>query len=229
MINKEFCEAVTSVSLGGIDVKYNTWELCERAINENIPGDFVEAGVYAGTHPMIMAKVASLYDKNRKIHLFDSFEGVPKVRQERDKLHSVPYDQYGNRTVLTDKLESCGTCIQSVENVKNHFKNFGVPLDNCIFHKGWFQETLPKTEIPILSVVRLDVDLLESNEICMRYMYPKLSMGGFLITDDWGAGDPYCEHPWRQHFYDLIHELGFNKPEVIPVQNQTSTAWWRKI
>jgi len=84
MIDKVFCDRVSSASLGGYEVKYNTWELCELAIQNGIEGDFAEAGVYKGSHPMIMAEVALRNNDNRKIHLYDSFEGVPKARQERD-------------------------------------------------------------------------------------------------------------------------------------------------
>ncbi len=218
MIDREFCEKVSSASLGGYDVKYNTWELCERAIREGIQGDFVEAGTYKGAHPMIMAKVASLFDPTRHIHLYDSFDGVPKVTSECDEVEAKAYGK-------SDKLESSGVAYATVEHTKNAFLANRAPLDNCIFHKGWFQDVLPNEEIPIIAVLRLDVDLMESNDICMEYFYPKLVKGGFFITDDWGKAE---DSPWKQVFYDKIKELGFKKPRPATIKNEPGTAWWQK-
>lgn len=218
MVDKEFCDKASSASLGGYEVKYNTWELCERAIDENIPGDFAEAGVYKGTHPMIMAKVASLKDPSRKIHLYDSFEGVPKVRQKRDEVEISAYGKSEG-----GELSSSGVAYASVEHTMQAFNANNAPLDRCVFHKGWFQDVLPNEQIPMFAVLRLDTDLLESNEICMKYMYPKLHPGGYFITDD------FSNEMWENEYYRIIEELGFKKPEVFKVKGQETTAWWKKI
>jgi len=217
MVDKEFCDRVSSASLGGYEVKYNTWELCEKAIKEGIEGDFAEAGTYKGSHPMIMAKVASILDPSRKTHLYDSFDGVPKVREERDEKE---INAYGKSE--TGKLESSGVAYASVEHTKNAFLANKAPLEKCVFHVGWFQDVLPNEHIPKLAVLRLDTDLLESNEICMRYLYPKLELGGYFITDD------YSDEIWEKEYVRLIEELGYNQPEVFRVKGQETTAWWKK-
>jgi len=218
MIDKEFCDKASSASLGGYEVKYNTWDLCEKAIDEEIPGDFAEAGVYKGTHPMIMAKVASLKDPSRRIHLYDSFDGVPKVREERDDVEISAYGKSEDGDLI-----SSGVAYASVEHTIQAFNANNAPLDMCVFHKGWFQDVLPNEQIPILSVLRLDTDLLESNEICMKYLYPRLSPGGYFITDD------FSNEIWENEYYRIIKELGFKKPEVFKVKGQETTAWWKKI
>ena len=218
MIDKEFCDKASSASLGGYEVKYNTWDLCEKAIDEEIPGDFAEAGVYKGTHPMIMAKVASLKDPSRRIHLYDSFDGVPKVREERDDVEISAYGKSEDGDLI-----SSGVAYASVEHTIQAFNANNAPLDMCVFHKGWFQDVLPNEQIPILSVLRLDTDLLESNEICMKYLYPRLSHGGYFITDD------FSNETWENEYYRIIKELGFKKPEVFKVKGQETTAWWRKL
>jgi O-methyltransferase len=55
-----------------------TYGLAKMLIEEGVPGDFVECGVYAGAHPAAMAK--AILDTGavaRRVHLFDSFEGIP--------------------------------------------------------------------------------------------------------------------------------------------------------
>ena len=221
MINKAFCRKVSSASLGGYDVKYNTWDLCERAIKEGIPGDFVEAGTYKGSHPMIMAEVAKLYDPSRRIHLYDSFDGVPKVREEKDEVEVKTYGKSEDGS-----LQSSGNAFASIQHTKDAFAANDACLNNCIFHKGWFQDVLPNEDIPIIAVLRIDVDLMESNDICMDYFYPKLSMGGYFITDDWGKAK---DSPWKQVFYDKVKELGFGQPDPTVIHNEPGTAWWKKV
>lgn len=220
MIDKKFCEKVSSASLGGYDVKYNTWDLCERAIKEGIQGDFVECGVYKGAHPMIMAEVCKRMGEERTIRLFDSFVGVPKVRQKRDLVEEKAYGK-------SLELESSGVALATVEHCKMAFRYNDVPLDNCEFHVGWFQDTVPFTDWPKIAVLRLDVDLLESNEICVRNLYPKLQKGGYFITDDYGKDGTGTADIWRAEFERLIP--AFKKLEIHQVENESGTAWWQKI
>ncbi len=149
----------------------------------------------------------------------DSFDGVPKVMDKKD---SEEIKAYGK----SDKLESSGVAYASVDHTKNAFLANRAPLDNCVFHPGWFQEVLPYEDIPKFAVLRLDVDLMESNDICMDYLYPRLEIGGYFITDDWGQSK---DSPWKKYFYDKIEELGFKKPEPTVIENEPGTAWWRKV
>lgn len=55
------------------------------------------------------------------------------------------------------------------------------------FLKGWFKDTLPNAPISKLSLLRLDGDMYESTMDAITVLYPKLSIGGYLIVDDWGA------------------------------------------
>ena len=60
---------------------------------------------------------------------------------------------------------------------------------------GWFSDTLPGAPIDKLAVLRLDGDLYDSTTDALTNLYPKLSVGGFLIVDDYiipscPAGDP---------------------------------------
>lgn len=223
-VDKQFCDRVASAGLGGLDVKYNTWDLCERAILEGVSGDFVEAGTYKGSHPMIMAEVARRHGDDRKIHLYDSFEGVPRVREARDDVEAKTYGHSES-----GGMESSRDSYASIEHVKAAFNANGAPLTNCIFHAGWFQNVLPFEEIPEIAVLRLDVDLLESNELCMRYLYPKLKSGGYFITDDYGRDNTGTADTWRAEFIRLLEDMGFEQPkQITQVENESGTAWWKK-
>jgi O-methyltransferase len=71
--------------------------------------------------------------------------------------------------------------------VESHFEKFGLLDDKVCFLKGWFRDTLPNAPIDKLAVLRLDGDLYESTMDALVHLYPKLSIGGYVIIDDYGA------------------------------------------
>jgi len=75
----------------------------------------------------------------------------------------------------------------SVKQVKNNFSKYGLLDDNVKFLKGWFKDTLPVAPINKLALLRLDGDMYESTMDGLVNLYPKLSKGGYIIVDDWGA------------------------------------------
>jgi len=92
-------------------------------------------------------------------------------------------------------------------------------LDSRVkFIKGWFKDTLPTAPIQKLSLLRLDGDLYESTIDALFYLYPKLSVGGFCIIDDWGA-IPACKKAVED--YRRI----FNITERIQVIDWTGIFW----
>jgi O-methyltransferase len=55
------------------------------------------------------------------------------------------------------------------------------------FLVGWFHETLPGAPIDRLALLRLDGDTYTSTMDTLRALYPKLSIGGFCVIDDYFA------------------------------------------
>src|SRR5271156_6103795 len=66
-------------SMAGIKRLTNARDLAQRAIDEQIPGDFIETGVWRGGCSILLRGVLAINKvKDRKIILADSFEGLPK-------------------------------------------------------------------------------------------------------------------------------------------------------
>jgi O-methyltransferase len=53
--------------------------------------------------------------------------------------------------------------------------------------KGLFSGTLPTASVKQLALLRLDGDLYESTMDALVNLYPKLSVGGYIIIDDMGS------------------------------------------
>lgn len=79
--------------------------------------------------------------------------------------------------------------VVSVDDVKANFAKYGLLDAQVEFLIGWFKDTLPTAPIDKLAVIRLDGDLYESTMDALTALYPKLSIGGWVIVDDYNCID----------------------------------------
>jgi O-methyltransferase len=152
-------------------------EYCfQQIVKENIPGDLIETGVWRGGATIFMKALIEEYKiSNRIVWVADSFEGLPKP--DENKYSADKGDRFHEYEELAISLDT----------VKSNFKKYGLLDDNVKFLKGWFKDTLPIAPINKLAILRLDGDMYESTMDGLVNLYPKLSIGGFIIIDDWGA------------------------------------------
>lgn len=174
----------TMVSYHGLS---NTYELARIAERNNIQGCFIECGVWRGGCAAVMAHVVHKAGSNRKVHLFDSFEGLPEPI-EKDGAKAIMYAE--NR--VGGKLSSIGKCVARREDVEYlFFTLLKMKRENIAIHQGWFQDTIPgiKEEIGPVALLRLDCDWYESTKVCLDCLYDNVVSGGFVIIDDYNAWD----------------------------------------
>ncbi len=157
--------------------RLNNLQHCiEQVLRENIPGDLIETGVWRGGACIFMRAVLKAYaEENRRVWVADSFEGLPRPDGR--------YEQDDGDAHWTQKSE-LGI---SVEQVETNFSKYGLLDDQVRFLKGWFKDTLPTAPIEKLAILRLDGDLYSSTMDSLQNLYSKLSPGGYLIVDDYGA------------------------------------------
>lgn len=180
----------------GDDRLSNAYDLVREVVRQKIPGDIVECGVFNGGCSAMMA-AALCADDCRNVWMFDSFEGLPHPREEDgDKART-----YSHLEILNGNLEPINRCVGAEQNVREIFSLINFPIDKMRICKGWFQDVLPKRsgETPPIAVLRLDGDWYESTMICLEYLYPKLSIGGYLIIDDYGYWEG-CKRAVDEYF-----------------------------
>ena len=151
--------------------------------NNNIEGDFVEAGVFRGGNLIIYKELNDTLKLNKKIYAYDTYEGMPKPNDKLDiKWNNSKGDWIYNH-VKKDNWCKC-----SLDNVKNKFLSEINNLNNIIFVKGLVEDTLKiEKNLPKkISLLRLDTDFYESTKIELEILFPRLSRGGILIIDDYG-------------------------------------------
>ncbi len=145
-------------------------------IDRGVPGDFIETGVWRGGSCIFMRAALEAYgDTSRKVWAADSFQGLPKPG-------SATSDDY-----LADELWKFPELAISLDQVKANFARYGLLDDRVEFLPGWFADTLPTAPVETLALIRLDGDMFDSTTVALESLYPKLSPGGYVIVDDYGA------------------------------------------
>jgi O-methyltransferase len=152
----------------------NIQECIVRILEEGVPGDLIETGVWRGGATIFMRGVLKAYgETERTVWAADSFRGLPRPSEEE-----YPADR-GSRFWRSRSLRI------GEEIVKDNFRRYGLLDSQVRFLPGWFSETLPGAPIETLALLRLDGDMYESTMVALRALYPKLSVGGYVIVDDY--------------------------------------------
>ena len=200
-------EAETMVGMRRLD---NLQQCARTVLREGVPGDLVETGVWRGGCAILMRAVLEAYvDTERSVWLADSFEGLPAPSPA-----DYPQDAGDPHATFTSYLGV------SLETVQTNFRRYGLLDDRVKFLTGWFRDTLPVAPVERIAVLRLDGDMYESTHLALTHLYPKLSPGGVLIVDDYGAL-PNC----RLAVEDFRHTNGITEP-IVTVD--WTGAYWRK-
>ena len=181
----------------------------ESVIRDEVPGDVIETGVWRGGATIFMRAVLRAHGvADRTVYVADSFRGLPPPNRER-----YPEDRKQVFHVF-DELRV------SRDEVQRNFERYGLLDDQVRFLEGWFSETLPRAPIDKLAVMRLDGDMYESTMDALVNLYPKLSVGGYVIIDDYGAV-PAC----RQAVAEFRRQRGIEDP--ITSIDWTGVYWRR--
>jgi O-methyltransferase len=147
----------------------------EQVIQQGIPGDFIETGVWRGGACIMLRAVLEAYAvRDRRVWLADSFAGLPPPDPKR-----YPAD-------AGQILHTYPPLAVSVAAVRANFARYGLLDEQVMFLEGWFRDTLARAPIDRLAILRLDGDLYESTIEALEALYDKVSVGGFVIVDDYG-------------------------------------------
>lgn len=144
--------------LGNDYVRLATLELLCRRL-EAVPGAAAELGVYRG----FFARCINRLLPERRLYLFDSFEGFTKDACATESFQAAHRN----------------TAVQKVLDIMPHPETVTVK-------PGFFPESLGGLE-DRFCLVSLDVDFYRTTLEGLRYFWPRLEKGGYLLLHDWGS------------------------------------------
>lgn len=178
-------------------------------VGAGVDGDLAEFGTMSGSTAMVLARameevqrVWGAQDEKlkiaaRKLHLFDSFEGLPAAQAGPDK--SSPFVQ--------SEIWAPGVCKGlSAKELARAVEQFLKP-ERYEIYAGWFADTLQ--QIPVqtrFALVHLDCDLYASTYEVLDHLMAQsqLSEGALLFFDDWNCQRASPELGQRKAWGDIL-------------------------
>lgn len=167
------------------------------AYKRNIVGAVAEAGVYKGEY----AKEINRCFPDRKLYLFDTFEG------------------FVDSDILAE-INSSDTCADYLKETSQELVlQKMLYRENCIVRKGYFPETAMEIDEQF-AYVSLDMDLYKPTLEGLRYFYPRMTRGGIIaIHDFFSEAYPNIERA----VYEYESEIGSNL-KLTPVGDDISIS-----
>jgi O-methyltransferase len=179
----------------------NLKRLASSTTERGIEGDFVECGTYKGGSAAVLG---SALTAGRHLWLYDSFEGMPDVK-EIDGM---------------DAAEWVGRLRASDDDVREILTSAGLSRHQYTIRKGWFDQTFLQPLPERVALLHCDADWHASVTAVLETFYPRLPEGGVAILDDFGWWEG-C----REAFYDFCARHG-EKPLLERVD--CDQAYWIK-
>jgi hypothetical protein len=168
--------------ISGLRERYNLWMLARGA--ERLSGDLAEVGVYRGGSAMLLAEAKG----TSRLHLFDTFEGMPQT----DSVHDGRF----SAGMFSDT---------GLEAVRARL----APWSKVDFHPGFFPDSAKDIDPTLqFKLTNIDVDIRSSTLACLAYFYPRTVRGGFLVIHDYND----CGVPGAKAAVD---EFMRDKPEIV--------------
>ncbi len=167
-----------------LDYRIAQLRVCADVIRDSrVEGCCAEVGVYKGD----FARYINEYLPDRKLYLFDTFEGFGNQVLEKSELQSLSERQ---------KMEFQDTSVVEVLEKMPYKQNVEV-------RKGFFPDTAAAiSDDTRFAFVSLDCDLYKPIMDGLKYFWPRLSHGGYIFVHDAGgtmwpgakqAVDVFCE------------------------------------
>jgi len=142
----------------------NLYRLVERTAR--LPGEIAEAGVYHGGSALIMANANK---RRKKMHLFDTFAGIPETTKGVDTI------QTGALMTGSQEVHALRLALGEMDGLTK-------------FHVGLFPESA--REVPsstVFSFVNLDMDIYQATLDGLEFFYPRMVKGGIIVCHDYAA------------------------------------------
>jgi hypothetical protein len=148
-----------------------------------IPGDVVECGVWRGGSMMAAAITLLAESDIRTLHLYDTFEGMPPPTPVDRTVASGT-----SASVLLEEADRSSKLwgYAAIDEVRSNLESTGYPPHQVRYVVGKVEDTVPVHAPDKISILRLDTDWYESTKHELVQLYPRLSVGGVLIIDDYG-------------------------------------------
>lgn len=186
----------------------------EHVAQHRITGALVECGVYTGGNIELMLRALQhLGITDRHVYAYDTFAGMPRPEAIDDRgADAANHAMWEAHRTERDGDAGSNWMRASLDTVRRRLSRLRYPEDRLHFVQGLVEQTIPAVIPDRIAILRLDTDFYSSTKHELEHLYPRLSDGGVLIIDDYGAmpgcriaTDEYATNngiPWFLHRVD---------------------------
>lgn len=183
-------EAIRGHTLVDIYRCYELWTLLQSVAS--IPGDIVEVGVYRGGTGALLARRAQALRLDATVYLCDTFRGMVK-QGEKDPHYQGGEFSDTSEAAVQQLLASVGSSAQTVSGI-------------------FPDESATLVRSSAVRFCHIDVDVFQSAEDVLAWVWPRMPAGGIVVYDDYGFADcpGIVEHVDRQRSLPdrvVVHNL----------------------
>lgn len=184
---EEIYQDIRHATVVSPDRCYVIRQLAQQALS--LPGEFAECGVFKGGTARMTARLLSERRADKRLHLFDSFAGMPDSSDFQRDAHA-PGD-FGD------------TSLAAVKKVIEPYQAV------CEFHPGFLPGTFAGLEQTAFAFVYLDLDIYPSTRDALAFFYERLVPGGIIVGDD------YAFSNYRLAARAAFDEFFATRPEMV--------------
>jgi O-methyltransferase len=189
---------------------FSLYQSVKYVVDNDIPGDFVECGVWKGGSSMLIAlTLVKLGLTDRTLWLYDTFEGMSEpTAEDRDFSGGDAVSQLN----ASDRQDSHSVwCYSSLDEVKANMAGTGYNGSCIRFVQGKVEDSIPGAIPADIAILRLDTDWYASTYHELTHLYPLLRRKGVLIIDDFGhwegAKKAVLQYFAEQGIHPLLHRI----------------------
>lgn len=158
---------------------------------------------------------------DRKIFLYDTFEGMSEPTDADKKFNGVKASDLLNQSNKSDEYSVW--CYSTIEEVQSNIFSTGYNPQNFIISKGKVEDTIPGLIPGEIALLRLDTDWYESTYHELIHLYPLLAENGILIIDDFGrwegAKKAVLQYFDEKNLHTLIQRVDYTGRLIVKSGN----------
>jgi hypothetical protein len=181
---KRITRAAKPRTMTGYDKLFALVEAVRYVVDQELPGAFVECGVWRGGS--MQAVALALLDRgvtDRELHLFDTFEGMTEPTDEDVSVDGTP----AATRLATEPRTAWVWAVATLDDVRGGMAETGYPAERIHYHVGPVEQTVPDEAPDEIALLRLDTDWYESTRHELEHLYSRVPRGGVVILDDYGT------------------------------------------
>jgi O-methyltransferase len=172
MIPEQLWSTVAEHSLLGRRNSEFLCDLLRGVLEKRLDGNVAECGVYRGATATLIAFALKKMAPEKKLFMFDSFEGLPATDPARDTMY------YHASSMSGEGVELYSFVMSLLRQAELE--------DLAIIRKGWFEETLPALDTrDRFCFIHIDCDIYSSTKTCLEHLYDRLVPNGVVVIDDY--------------------------------------------